>query len=699
MASGVNVKMGVSGVQQFKQGMQQARQSVKTLDAELQLNEKQFKASGDAEEYMQKKADLLQKKIQEQQKAVDNATKALEEMEKNGVDKASTAYQKMAQQLAQSKSELIDTETALGNIGTAAEEVESGVSGMQQQLQGINKGVSYDNVTSALHSITSGMETVMRTAINLGKTITREVLGAGSWADDLATRATYYGMSQEDLQRMEKTADLIDTPVDAIINAQRKMKKAFGEGKKATANALDELGLGHVVSTDAEDMFWKIGDALMNMGEEYDKEAAAQKLFGRSWVELIPLFEAGREEYEKLNASWNVVPEEQIKALTEMDDKYQTLQNELDTVKNTFLGELAPAATTVLETLTGMVGEFNDYLKTENGKEMMQSLADAVKSLFDDLKNVDPEDVMETVRGVLDKVTDALKWIKEHHQEVADGVKVFIGAWAGLKVAEGVSIALKLINGLTGLASGAASAAASTGTALGTSFATGFVNAFVSVAPAVASLLGITAVAIAPALIAQAADEQRAEQAEMRRKANAEKLTGTDAAFLNQTADALGMKKNDDGSYYRGFLGQRWLGGSYQEIEDLLMGMNSRGAIEKAKLANMLYGTHTSQGNDTWLELQRLWSGEEMDSARLDAILTSVADAYEKMAQQAESSTKAAENAPTKQDLSLFQKVPANIGAAIEKSLAGMGIVMDGQIVAQIVSQYQGAGVVGYVNP
>ena len=47
MAGGVNVKMGVSGVAQFKQAMKQAQTSVKTLDAELKLNEKQFQATGD----------------------------------------------------------------------------------------------------------------------------------------------------------------------------------------------------------------------------------------------------------------------------------------------------------------------------------------------------------------------------------------------------------------------------------------------------------------------------------------------------------------------------------------------------------------------------------------------------------------------------------------------------------------------------
>ena len=57
--NGVNVKMGVEGVAQFKQNMKTAQTAVKTLDEQLKLNEKQFKATGDAEQYMQEKSELV----------------------------------------------------------------------------------------------------------------------------------------------------------------------------------------------------------------------------------------------------------------------------------------------------------------------------------------------------------------------------------------------------------------------------------------------------------------------------------------------------------------------------------------------------------------------------------------------------------------------------------------------------------------
>ena len=60
--AGVSVKMGVDA-SQFKQGIDQARSAVKTLDAELKLNEKQLKATGDAETYAANKSRLLNRQL------------------------------------------------------------------------------------------------------------------------------------------------------------------------------------------------------------------------------------------------------------------------------------------------------------------------------------------------------------------------------------------------------------------------------------------------------------------------------------------------------------------------------------------------------------------------------------------------------------------------------------------------------------
>ena len=108
-SSGVNVKMSVTGVAQFKQDISSANQQIKTMDADLALLEKQFKATGDSEDYLQKKAEILKGKLEEQQKVLETAQAALESMRKNGVSPASAAFQVMQRKVIEAKSGLIDT--------------------------------------------------------------------------------------------------------------------------------------------------------------------------------------------------------------------------------------------------------------------------------------------------------------------------------------------------------------------------------------------------------------------------------------------------------------------------------------------------------------------------------------------------------------------------------------------------------------
>ena len=117
MASGgVSIKMGVTGVAKFKQDIGTAKQQIKTMDADLALLEKQFKASGDAETYMQQKTELLKAKLEEQKVILGKAESALKDMKEKGVSPASMAFQEMQRQVIAAKSGMIDTQTQLENV-------------------------------------------------------------------------------------------------------------------------------------------------------------------------------------------------------------------------------------------------------------------------------------------------------------------------------------------------------------------------------------------------------------------------------------------------------------------------------------------------------------------------------------------------------------------------------------------------------
>lgn len=485
MANGVNIKMGVSGIAQFKQGINQAKQSVKTLDAQLALSEKQFKATGDSESYMTEKAELLKAKLEAQKSVLSSAEQALESMAKNGVERSSKAYQDMYRQMLTAKGEILDTENAMKGVEEAASGASNETSEMNQQLKRIGDGVNWQNVTEGLGTITDGMKNVMAKAWQMGEAIVKATLGAGSWADEIKTTAAQYEITPEALQRMRKTANLIDTDAETILDAQDKLKKnREGQGKEFMG-ALAALGIDPSGKSDL-DLFWEAGDALAKLGRDEDKVTYAQRLFGKSWRELLPLFQTGREEYDRTMESWSVVEDEQLDALGKMDDAYQKMQGEWETFKNELLSAFAGPLTEGMDTITNLFKELNNYLDTPEGQAMLKQIGDTISTLISDLTAIKPEEVVAGFQSVVEKVTGALKWISENKDTVVTAVEGFILAWAGLEVAKGVTVALKLVNAVSGLISGGEAAAA--GSTLGSSWAGAFASAAMKAAPFLAFL-------------------------------------------------------------------------------------------------------------------------------------------------------------------------------------------------------------------
>lgn len=596
------INVGVTGVNEFKQDINKVKQSVQTLNTALALNEKQFKASGDAEEYMKNKADLLKTKIDQQNSIIATAEKALDAMKTKGVDKASAAFQSMQRTLLSAKSELVDAQTQLKNLGTDATGAKTAAEGMNDELKKIGKGVGWEEVSGGLSKLTDNLEKAGKAAIRMGKAVINSAKGSTGWADELLTLSQQTGVDVETLQKMQRVAEFVDTEVDTIVTAKDRLAKNRGK-------ISDLLGISTDGKSD-EDIFWEVGEALAGMGEGFDKAETAQDLFGKSWRELAPLFATGRKEYESMLEGQTVLTEDQVRKLGEADDAIKRAEQEIQQMKNQFWADNA------------------------------------------------------------DKITGLLQWLVDN-QETVKGALVTIGAgFAALKLAETASNVMKVVEGLKtlGLLGGAGKAAGAAAGAAGAG-AGGGAGISLAGAGAAAAPLGVTALALAPALIANEQAYANAREKQAARVANASRLGGNDAWFLEQSANALGIT---DGRL-----------GNYEAIQSLLMGMGSRSGIEMSKLHNLLGGAVTDQGNYTWNELQRLWGGEEMDMGRLTAILESVTAAYDRMATLTEelnggSDQQSKNNSEMAAAVQGLNGLPADIAAAVSK--APINVSIDGQL-------------------
>ena len=333
MATGVNIKMGVEGLSKFKSDIREAKESIKTLDAQLALTEKQFKATGDEEEYLKLKTEQLREKLEAQKAVAAGAEAALKSMTDQGVNTASKAYHDMIRTLANAKGDMLDTQQQLESIGTNAGEAGDKAEDMNTQLQNIGKGVAFENVTDGLGKVLDKLEAGARAAINFGKRVASSAMSSTQWADNLLTTATKYGISPDRLQRMENVADFIDTDVDTILNAQARLAK--NKDKMSESLGIETDGMS------VEDAFWAAGEAIMELGDDFEKEQKAQELFGRSWHDLIPLFTAGEEEYNRLLNEQNVLTDEQVENLGKADDAIKSIENEIERMKNQFWADNA----------------------------------------------------------------------------------------------------------------------------------------------------------------------------------------------------------------------------------------------------------------------------------------------------------------------------------------------------------------------
>lgn len=502
----MKTRFTLEGEQQFKTAMKEAANSVKVLNSQEKLAKAQFKQTGDAQKLQAAQTDILKKKIAEQQKAVKAAEDAMKQLAKNGVSENSKQMQDWQVKLNNAKTALTGMETELQNLENGTEQAAGATGDLNKELGQIDKKLSIDAVIKGIDRITGALTSAVSKVKELGTGLYDAMRDAGGWADDLATQALVYSLTPQELQQMQYAANLIDTNVETIITARSKLGRSMKSDSKETKKYFKDLGVQVMaagVYRDWADVLWDVGDALMAMpeGKWAEREAAAQALLGKSWNELLPMFTAGRKEYERVMNEAPTVSDEDIGKLTEMDDAFNKLTAQMDVTKRTILAQLAPAFTELANTVGEVMKKVNEYLQSEEGKKKLEELSNAVKALFEGLGEIDFGALLDAAKDALDKLNSSLAWIKDNKDLIVNAIKGIAAAFGLMKVSQGVLTALQLMNGLKGLhiggggGNGSGGGSGTTGgnatggggalTGLITTIKTGFKNAVTAAAPIV----------------------------------------------------------------------------------------------------------------------------------------------------------------------------------------------------------------------
>lgn len=495
--------MGID-VSKFKQGINEAKASLKTLDAALKLNETQLKATGDKEVYLANKTATLKAQIEAQGNIVKTTTAALQAMDKAGVNPLSTDYQKLQAQLYQANEAMIESTSSLSQLEAGAEEASESTDKLSDSVGSIGKKLSLDAVIGGIDKITGTMKKAAEMAVNLGKAIWENISDSASWADNVATQATILGMSVEDYQKLQSVFDTIaDVTVADWTAARRKIRQAINDPSTDQIDVLAALGIsthesagagkfGEVdgIAKDWETVFWEAARELQRRVESGEMSADladtwGEALFGKKYSNLLPLIGKGQEEFNKALENETVVSEEAVEKLAALNDAYVHLQDDFRDLKAEVMSSLAPALEGAANVLDTLLNNLMAYLKTDDGKKALEDLEKAVSGLFEDLGKIDPESVVEGFTGVFNTVVGSLQWLTDNWEGCVNALKWIVGGWAALEVTGGALTIVQLINGINGLTTGGATAGAAAGAAWGGAFA----NAVLAAAPWLAGLI------------------------------------------------------------------------------------------------------------------------------------------------------------------------------------------------------------------
>ena len=491
-----NVKMGAD-IGSFKQGLQQAKNEVRTLDQEMKKIDATFKATGNAEQAMNQKADALNKKMEKQREAARQAEAALKAMTEAGVKPTSDAYQKMTREMLAAETGMMETQAALNDLGNNAKKAADSVGSLETGLNGISKKISLEQVRSGIAGITTGLEAAAKKAAQLGVAIWENITDVARFSDDTATQAMMLNMGVEDYQRYKKVFDTVgEITVQEWDKAKRKIQTAMVNGTDDQKTILAALGLTEVnggkdsnqvriLAQSWEDLFWDAGRALKEKVQngQLDQDTAdvyATALYGKGYSQLRNLLELGKEGFADALAEQNVATDEAIKKNAEFNDKLIKLQGDFETLKTEVLSGLTPALSAAADSLDSLMGKMLEYLQTPEGKQALRDMETAVSGLFKDLGEIDPEAVVSGFTEVFNTVIGSIQWLVDNKDGVVAALEGILTGWGTLKLTGVVLDIITMINGLNGLGGGVAQAA---GTAAGASWGAGFAAAVLKAAP------------------------------------------------------------------------------------------------------------------------------------------------------------------------------------------------------------------------
>lgn len=405
----VKARVELDGEKQYKQALSELNQGNKVLASEMRKLQAEYKGNAESTEFLTKKGDLLQRQLQQQQDKVAKLKEALQA----SAEKYGEADKRTQDWIIK----LNNAEAAQYELEHAIEENNEALNGQNEEMTGLGDTVDGlaskfgvklpDGAKKALNGmqgLSSGTVAAMAAAaaavaavIKVVGDLQKMTLEAAADVDELLSESMTTGLSTRTLQELQYAENLIDVSVNTITGSLTKLTRNMANansGNEAMAESFAKLGVSITDSVDgslrpAEEVFYDLIDALGQIPNETERDAVAMELFGKSAQELNPLIIQGsgalKEYAQEAENLGYILTDDELTALSEVDDAYQRMNLTIETAKKQIAAEFAPASKEAMELFANVVLGAAKALQ-ESG--IVESLGSIIRSLISIIKNI-----------------------------------------------------------------------------------------------------------------------------------------------------------------------------------------------------------------------------------------------------------------------------------------------------------------------
>lgn len=465
----VSTKFKVDGEKEYKAAISQIALSTKELNSEMNLVKTRFSENEKSMEALTAKSEVYEKQLANQKEKIETLKEALQRATKEygEADKRTigwrTSLNKAEAELISLERQMEDNNKQIKEFGESTEESGNQMSGLGDMIQSLadKAGISLPNgLTNAANglgqvntqavAVAGGIGVAIAAIVKIETALIDLTKAAAGAADEILTLSTVTGISTDTLQEYAYAAELVDVSVETITDSQTKLIRSMSDAQSGTASqieAFEKLGIAYTNADgtlrDSQTVYWEVIDALGEMTNETERDAAAMDLLGRSARELNPLIEAGSERMEELakeaRESGYVMSSDMLNALGKVDDAMQKLNNTSEAAKNSIAAEFAPFLTDALMDIRDLVQGLGKAATDSGLATTFGSMLSSATSLLSVLGTM-AEPVLTVFNALLKPIAQTMALIADA-ADVLVGLFTFdferVGTALGLNIGQG----------------------------------------------------------------------------------------------------------------------------------------------------------------------------------------------------------------------------------------------------------------------